>query len=644
VDINKRIKERRTQKEKHEKLLKIETDKLEASSRLKRDEISEEISKIRQSVDDKVKKAKQFRVEQRELGEQIKEARDRLNRVHRDGSDMRQRKEEIRRAIDNSEAQRGDRMRAFGHNMPQVLEAIRRETHWRKRKPVGPLGATLELLHPQYSETLEVFFSKTLNAFVVECFEDKSLLYQILVRYKMNFNPIYVSEYDLFDYSSGEPDEQYLTVLRAIRFEDEWVKRQLIIANKIEKTLLMENRAEADEVMYSKPRNAHLCFTSGGHKVGGKSGMKTETLDAHRGPQRFRTDVDVQIRKLQEELDEIGKSYNGLEQQAQRLSNEISDLERQQRACRQNENRIDLEIKSLERKIEEKEDILKEDDPVDLNMYEENIKECTESIKSLALQFQSINNQRDATLTELKEILKQIKVIQDKEDARERMSDEYRTKINKLHDIKSKLHAKLDEYASQRHSLRSRYESRKSVYNEALSYAAQWIEECKDEYPDRMETERDPTTVNNEIKGLQAQAARMEEEMGQSMAEVKRIAGEKGNSYLEAKSVIEGMEKLNRSLRKMLEKRMEKWKSFRDYMSLSASQYFGYYLHLRGDEGSLRFNHTSKRLDLRVSTGDQFKKGSRQKDSRSLSGGEKSFSQISLLLSLWQSISSPIIW
>lgn len=79
-------------------------------------------------------------------------------------------------------------------------------------------------------------------------------------------------------------------------------------------------------------------------------------------------------------------------------------------------------------------------------------------------------------------------------------------------------------------------------------------------------------------------------------------------------------------------------------MSLSAKHYFSYYLHLRGDEGSLRFNHNLKKLEIRVSTGDQYSKGSRQKDSRSLSGGEKSFSQISLLLSLWQSISSPIIW
>lgn len=47
---------------------------------------------------------------------------------------------------------------------------------------------------------------------------------------------------------------------------------------------------------------------------------------------------------------------------------------------------------------------------------------------------------------------------------------------------------------------------------------------------------------------------------------------------------------------------------------------------------------------LQVSTGDQFKKGTRHKDSKSLSGGEKSFSQVSLLLAMWQGITSPIFW
>lgn len=49
-------------------------------------------------------------------------------------------------------------------------------------------------------------------------------------------------------------------------------------------------------------------------------------------------------------------------------------------------------------------------------------------------------------------------------------------------------------------------------------------------------------------------------------------------------------------------------------------------------------------LSFQVQTDDMVptQGGSREKDPRSLSGGEKSFSTICLLLSLWESIGCPI--
>jgi chromosome segregation ATPase len=96
------------------------------------------------------------------------------------------------------------------------------------------------------------------------------------------------------------------------------------------------------------------------------------------------------------------------------------------------------------------------------------------------------------------------------------------------------------------------------------------------------------------------------------------------------------------TMTKALHDRMEKWQRFLMYISLRAKSYFIYYMHRRGDSGKLNFNHRKQRLEVQVATGDQFQKGTRHKDSKSLSGGEKSFSQISLLLSLWQGIGSPI--
>jgi len=60
--------------------------------------------------------------------------------------------------------------------------------------------------------------------------------------------------------------------------------------------------------------------------------------------------------------------------------------------------------------------------------------------------------------------------------------------------------------------------------------------------------------------------------------------------------------------------------------------------------GDLRFRHNDHRLELRVQPNDDAdtKNSQRMKDSATLSGGEKSFSTICLLLALWSAAGCPI--
>lgn len=70
---------------------------------------------------------------------------------------------------------------------------------------------------------------------------------------------------------------------------------------------------------------------------------------------------------------------------------------------------------------------------------------------------------------------------------------------------------------------------------------------------------------------------------------------------------------------------------------------FLFHLSNRGFTGKLAFDHDKMKLNLRVQT-DDLEGGStqnRQKDAKSLSGGEKSFSTICLLLTMWESGACP---
>lgn len=71
---------------------------------------------------------------------------------------------------------------------------------------------------------------------------------------------------------------------------------------------------------------------------------------------------------------------------------------------------------------------------------------------------------------------------------------------------------------------------------------------------------------------------------------------------------------------------------------------FGFHLSTRSFTGKLQFNHDKNLLNLRVQTDDiaAGTQGNRQKDAKSLSGGEKSFSTICLLLTMWEAVGCPV--
>lgn len=61
---------------------------------------------------------------------------------------------------------------------------------------------------------------------------------------------------------------------------------------------------------------------------------------------------------------------------------------------------------------------------------------------------------------------------------------------------------------------------------------------------------------------------------------------------------------------------------------------------MRGYEGRLKFSHQKQRLDIQVKTDEAVQAA--RKDAKSLSGGEKSFSTVAFLLTLWESVNCPI--
>ena len=94
-----------------------------------------------------------------------------------------------------------------------------------------------------------------------------------------------------------------------------------------------------------------------------------------------------------------------------------------------------------------------------------------------------------------------------------------------------------------------------------------------------------------------------------------------------------------------VERREQTVAHFMHSKALTCSLKFTNYVHSRNFSGNLKFDHDKKSLDVIVQP-NKVRGGASEAatDLKSLSGGERSFSTVSFLLSLWGIVESPILF
>eukprot|EP01090_Pellita_catalonica_P005578 TRINITY_DN1568_c0_g6_i1.p1 TRINITY_DN1568_c0_g6~~TRINITY_DN1568_c0_g6_i1.p1 ORF type:complete len:357 (-),score=78.01 TRINITY_DN1568_c0_g6_i1:511-1548(-) len=99
---------------------------------------------------------------------------------------------------------------------------------------------------------------------------------------------------------------------------------------------------------------------------------------------------------------------------------------------------------------------------------------------------------------------------------------------------------------------------------------------------------------------------------------------------------------LSQKLSRNLDQRMAKWDSFRKSIARRTTVFFNSYLTQKNYAGEIRFDHKKKELNIKVQLDATRNDTSRTTNNTlSLSGGERSFATVALLLSLWEAMETP---
>ncbi|KIK94054.1 hypothetical protein PAXRUDRAFT_478960 [Paxillus rubicundulus Ve08.2h10] len=168
-----------------------------------------------------------------------------------------------------------------------------------------------------------------------------------------------------------------------------------------------------------------------------------------------------------------------------------------------------------------------------------------------------------------------------------------------------------------------------------------WTQRAEEFCP-RVENPRKVVEVQRLLTSVEAALEERERRHGATVEEM-TIEVNKAKADLDnVETDLRSLAALNNALKKSLLLRLDRWHEFRRHIALRCKLVFQCHLSERGYYGKVLFDHVNQTLQLKVQTDDQTLTQGRDKDPRSLSGGEKSFSTICLLLSLWDSIGCPI--
>ncbi|KAH9990809.1 P-loop containing nucleoside triphosphate hydrolase protein [Russula vinacea] len=553
-------------------------------------------------------------------------------------------REQIQRCVE----QQNNSLAPYGRNLKNVVERIG-QMRWNGQKPLGPLGVYVKLKDRVWADLLRSVLGNNMSSFAVTDGRDVPALRKLL---RESGNPsinVFVSEVDLFDYKSGEPSPDFHTILRVIDVSNEFVLRILINQAKIERTLLAPTRSTADQLL-SGIRGGGVCLTADLWRVqryndGGGQSQPMQPLRANDHRKLLFTDqnAETQLRHWQKEAESADTKLQSLTSRLSELRERYKqaqrEIEMQERKCRDLHRRV-MSSKATRDSVqtEANDNVL-----VETSGLDEALKEMTAEKESYIAQFQTVAEQKAVIEQAQKPLLHELNEVKKQVGAFDGQRQEAQARVTQAAE------QRLAAQNEQNHWAKKLLDEEKKVRDakEQLNLVQQEFEEWTrgaEQYCAEVPNPRKVKVVQRNLDSVQAALKEREKRQGASVEEMTAEVTKARTALETAQRDLKSMASLNRALKQSLRLRLEKWHDFRRHIAFRCKVVFQYHLSNRGYFGKVLFNHHDGTLQLRVQTDDQnsTQNGSRDKDPRSLSGGEKSFATICLLLAMWESIGSPI--
>ena len=407
----------------------------------------EELARLKEQAEEKKRKQMEHGTGVAELRQNREEAAQQLEAGKRNYEQCKDAMQKAEGRLKTAQQNQGRQFAAYRPNMENLVRAVNAETRWRS-KPAGPMGLHIRLLKPEWTSQIEKTLGGNLESFVVTCKEDQVLLSQIMRRVNCSTS-ILIGPAARLDTTGKEPAEGVDTILRVLEINNDLVRNSLIINQAAEQLVLIPDREEAQQFMYSTPRPQNvkcvMAFAADKSRAirferSGAGGAKSTTVQAWMRQPRMKTDAQDHVRIQRDLRDQAFREQEAAREEVRRLGMTLKAAQEElSRFDRRNKD-LRTEHQEAEDAVEQQQNLIEKHRPQDgkLQELESQLADAKDELEGHEASFQDMVNTKDALnetqtgnkarLDAVTGELNQAKARVDKAEKRLRQLEQARTK------------------------------------------------------------------------------------------------------------------------------------------------------------------------------------------------------------------------
>ncbi|KAL8233115.1 hypothetical protein R6Q57_002893 [Mikania cordata] len=544
-----------------------------------------------------------------------------------------------------------------GYRVTNLLQAIERNHHRFKKPPIGPIGSHVALIHgDKWAVAVENAIGKLLNAFIVTDHKD-SLLLRSCAR-EANYSYLQIIIYDfsiprLQIPNHMLPQTNHPTTISVIQSDSPTVVNVLVDMGGAERQVLVTDYDMGTKVAFDQRiSNLKEVYTLEGHRMFSRGSAQTilpPNKNARTG--RLCSSYDNQIKKhesealhMQEQAREIRGHKRRFEERVQNLQDELQNAKRRRMGAEKSFMSKKLILQDLKSTYaaeamtssvfnvdELHHEVLKvlsdkSESEILLEKIQERLNEADAKVNEFKVLFQELGELAKADINALDKATHELTQIE--EDLSSAVADKHhfeglmQQKVHRGIEISQR---KLKEYENER-KINSEKASIICPENEIEALGG-----CGDATSEQLQAH---------LKRLKLRLQQESQRHQESIDDLRMMYDKKERKIKKQRQTYKAFRDKLSAIHEALNKRWSKFQRNATLLKRQLTWQFNGHLRKKGISGHIKVSFEEQKLSIEVKM-PQDASSSNVRDTRGLSGGERSFSTLCFALALHEMTEAP---